>query len=798
MDDSFESFFLTATGFTPYPYQVAHAGNPVRDAILDIPTAAGKTAAAVLAWMWRRQIDPVNTPRRLVYCLPMRSLVEQTQENVQKWNAAAGLDLPVYVLMGGDVDEDWELRPEQPAILIGTQDMLLSRALNRGYGMSRYRWPAHFALLNNDAVWVFDEIQLMGAGLPSSSQLAAFRRSFGTFGPCPSVWMSATVSLSDLETVDFAPMLRETPHLTLTDRDLSDRRLRLRLQASKALSKAPTTCRTPKGLAEFAASKHRPGTQTIIVVNRVERARDVFAALDGHPKGADAPELLLLHSRFRPNERRAWQQRLRERPAGAGRVIVSTQVIEAGMDISSSLLLTDLAPYPSLVQRFGRSNRAGEDEQTAIYWIDRPLTERSAKLADLGELDEKQMDDIALPYSWPDLEEAAKVLIGLESASPAGLPPVAPARSHHHTLRRRDLIDLFDTSRDLSGFDVDISRFVRGGDEHDMLIAWRELGDGPPVRTEPAPGPDELCPVPVNEVRAFLKNTPKGRRRRVGWFWDALDGEWRPVTTDSMGDVLRPGLVLLFDCGAGGYEPHRGWDPASASPVPAIVVTAEPGESMGEDRRSRQRYRQTLVAHSREVRDTLDEIVAALGNVGLGACLDDLRFAALHHDVGKAHHIFQTTVRGADDSLPLLAKSESNRRHSRPHFRHELASALSLIVMGAPDLVAYLAAAHHGRIRLSIRALPGEEQPRDSEARFARGIWDGERLPELALDGLVVPEISLNLEPMLLGAGPAGASWVERAVALRDRFGPFRLAFLEALIVAADARASAAPKEVLR
>ena len=42
--------------------------------------------------------------------------------------------------------------------------MLLSRALNRGYGMSRYRWPMHFGLLNNDCLWVMDEVQLMGRG----------------------------------------------------------------------------------------------------------------------------------------------------------------------------------------------------------------------------------------------------------------------------------------------------------------------------------------------------------------------------------------------------------------------------------------------------------------------------------------------------------------------------------------------------------------------------------------------------------------------------------------------------------
>ena len=73
--------------------------------------------------------------------------------------------------MGSDVSRDWDTRPENEAILVGTQDQLLSRALNRGYAMRRFRWPLDFALLHNDAFWVFDEIQLMGAGLPTSTQL---------------------------------------------------------------------------------------------------------------------------------------------------------------------------------------------------------------------------------------------------------------------------------------------------------------------------------------------------------------------------------------------------------------------------------------------------------------------------------------------------------------------------------------------------------------------------------------------------------------------------------------------------
>lgn len=49
---------------------------------------------------------------------------------------------------------DWDAYPERDAILIGTQDMLLSRALNRGYGNSRYRWPMQFSLLHIDALLI--------------------------------------------------------------------------------------------------------------------------------------------------------------------------------------------------------------------------------------------------------------------------------------------------------------------------------------------------------------------------------------------------------------------------------------------------------------------------------------------------------------------------------------------------------------------------------------------------------------------------------------------------------------------
>ena len=84
----FDAFFRTATGHPPYDWQRRLAEDPdCRSRLIDIPTGLGKTAGVVLAWLWNRLQSDENSPwpRRLIYCLPMRTLVEQTEGEVRKW-----------------------------------------------------------------------------------------------------------------------------------------------------------------------------------------------------------------------------------------------------------------------------------------------------------------------------------------------------------------------------------------------------------------------------------------------------------------------------------------------------------------------------------------------------------------------------------------------------------------------------------------------------------------------------------------------------------------------------------------
>ncbi|MCI0440123.1 MAG: CRISPR-associated helicase Cas3' [Chloroflexi bacterium] len=819
----FAEFFKEATENSPYSYQSLLAQADEFPILLKAPTGTGKTEAVALAWLWRRRYQPdlaarAATPRRLVYCLPMRSLVEQTKERVEKWLTNLGLSqeqVYVEVLMGGESSRtrdlgrlrEWWLNPEQDGILIGTQDMLLSRALNRGYGMGHFSWPVEFGLLNNDCLWVMDEVQLMANGLPTSTQLAALRdtRNIGVFGPQHTIWMSATITSDWLRTVDFPPPSEEQV-MTVDPNSLDDDRLQKRNTAVKTLHKLELEGRVGSGafysydtLAARVREFHQPGTLTLIVVNTVKRAQDVFSVLK---KARIEPDPILVHSRFRPAERSAVNAEIASPVPedGPGRIVVATQAVEAGVDISVRTLITELAPWPSLVQRFGRCNREGGFDSADVHWLDVPEAKH------------------APPYDFGDLESARKKLSDREgqSVAPANLPPLDEKITHSVVLRRRDLIGLFDTTPDLSGNYLDVSRFVRGSDERDVQVFWREWKTDGELNDLKMPERNELCSVPIHELRDFMR---KGNLN--AWRWDYLEDDWREASYWE----IHPGQTLLLRCEYGGYSNTGGWEPSSTSPVESLYrpENAEETDSVKTDPSSIQQRRWiTLSKHSQDVRDEAKTILDALADLNMA---EDVRKALLvatqWHDTGKAHPVFQEFMLSklTDEEKPspagqFWAKRGTSKRpdpHRRSQFRHELASALALLDADvgldgyAKDLAAYLAAAHHGKVRLGIRSLPlGRNQNPDH--RYLLGFRiDGDgvtqqqleqdnTLPETDLgDGVKTQRTVIDLSIAQVGVTDNGErSWLDRVLALRDmkELGPFRLAYLEALVRAADVRAS--------
>ena len=855
----FGAFFKTATGLRtgPHEYQANLAEFVCLPDILAVPTGCGKTAAAVLAWAWRRRVSPDDvirrrTPRRLVYCLPMRSLVEQVCDDVIKWFTNLGWvgrtqpvatpyrpdwstdEVPIFRLMGGEEAEEWESHPEREAVLVGTQDMLLSRALNRGYAMKPYRWPIAFGLVNVDALWVLDEVQLMGAGRTTSVQLHQFRRSPDDLSR-ESLWMSATIGTTTRMRANGprwrqpAPSWMQTPEYG--ERDIAvlglgeaDRKTMLSvLNGPKRVEHTGGTVESPELPAELA--RHASGGQLVLVmVNRVARARSVFQGVRTLLAQDDAPEILLLHSRFRPRERAAVMVRLRTTPPDPGRIVISTQVLEAGVDLDADVLVTEICPWPSLVQRLGRLNRRGRHDGI-VRILEVPVEEPTggwpSKPSEREQTEAEARNEAALPYAWSDLRTAWNRVDRLRSdASISAIERVDRADPHSvsvegHVLREHHLHDLFETDPDLSGGHLDVSRFVRGdGAGIDLSVLWRAL-DGSEPGEAPLPHPDEICKVPITELRklgsdkrGWLLGLQRSHRR---------SGSWREVLLSDPG--IRPGDTVMLDFSAGGYDDALGWvgleqsRPSSwvstvdrqrswvrsdGSLVSNIDDRTEAWASLEGDPRSHARRWMMLSRHL----STAESEARELAKVLVPDLADRLATAARWHDVGKAlerddangaFSPFQEMLRNAGHFEPPdprddvdYAKSNGRGSPWRPghRFRHEVASALAYLAeQDAEALVAWLVMAHHGKVRMS--PTPWNDDRMDDVA----GVRPNDRIPARGMR-LVAGAETRALDPELLLPAVIHPGWHGRAVKLLDEYGPQFLAYLEALVCVADWRAS--------
>lgn len=910
-EKDFARFFEDATGFSPYRWQIKAAVEGLPE-VLPIPTGLGKTDGSVLAWAWRKLRLDLDEPLHLIYCLPMRSLVRQTVERVARYFTAltskqALPNIPVYQLMGGAIEKDWASWPDRAWVLVGTQDQLLSRALNRGYAMDRFMWPVHFGLLNHDCHWIIDETQLMGPGLWTTAQLDWMRRKrFLSLKTCRTTWMSATLGAAFLQTVDrkkdgldtfkaFNPCLDEDKSCELKRRHSARRSVDfLRLSAGKkALA-------LHEQIVARAQQEHCKGALTLVVCNTVKTAQQIFRSLakDGSPK-------ILLTSRFRAGDRRAAEQKLadfeaRRRKSANGRIdgdaglfCVSTQVVEAGLDISAHRLWSELAPWASVVQRLGRLNRDGRDDDAMAYFWEAPNPKNP-----------KRDGDIRIgPYLKEDLKDAKTLLDTL-------MPPLRQmaftkameiVREKQGTLldkalqprfepcpRALDLHGLFSTEQDVHGGFTDVSRFVRGPDpDADLVVFWRDWSGTAPPEGEALDGPPfdpqaEGCPVAVYRLCETLKTN-----RARAWIWNDEEEKWESCALED----LRSGMTVMLRGDVGGYDVELGW---TGDPDDRLQGLPPPGagRAFRDDERVETGGWSHLDAHLKDVRTCATEICDAVGLREDDPSLKPFRVAVIEaaglHDLGKVHPDWQEALpaRGANGNGPwakcpsvlkveagsadaalraaiirltpgsralpdaldaktrgVLLRWAVNRKLNRteldqirklhgvrraahqrfrPGLRHEAATALAMWrryrdgQASYPALAVYLAAAHHGKVRTVLRAsLPGGGDVFGVRGESAALNFAGEQWPldfSVAADGaegewrendfVLTGHGWTGLVADLLGqwrGNPDGACELGVVPECEPRWlGSFVLAWLEALVRAADWRASEHPSQSIR
>jgi len=405
--------------------------------LIQLPPGYGKTAIPYSLSLWALSSDDVYLERS-IHVLPLRSIVEDSWRGFKKGLGRIGLS-NAEKISGAQcmfVHGSPFLQKSLAITTIDTFSLLMAklppsemRKIARGKLLGRYESLGHYEVSRGAlfaSVVVFDEVHLfLGEGkrgrVKSLTALLALIRALLKWR-VPVILMTATLPSTWMMWLRKWFEERErgllVKSLTYGEKDLRDEEFEYEIRSSKILTKISSSDEEVyvKEIAESAESYER----VLVVTNTVERAQKLYEKLrDLKP--------LLLHAKFTQGDRKKRVQTIGGEKGRRGKwFCISTQVIEAGVDLSAQALFTDIAPLCSLIQRGGRCCRPPlevfEEGRLTICINDFAFSEAS-KVYDSAFLERAKevVEKLDKNYNWHSysdykglLEEAYKGLGELE------------------------------------------------------------------------------------------------------------------------------------------------------------------------------------------------------------------------------------------------------------------------------------------------------------------------------------------------------------------------------------------------
>jgi CRISPR-associated endonuclease/helicase Cas3 len=402
----FPSSFRSLTGFAPFRWQerlFSHLISHEPPSACDIPTGLGKTSVIPI-WLLALAAQSGNgqpsLPRRLIYVVDRRTVVDQATDiaerlretlrangegqlaplrrNLSRLSGNPERPLSISTLRGELADNrEWQEDPGRAAIIVGTVDMIGSRLLFSGYGVSRRMRPFHAGLLGQDTLLVHDEAHLSPAFDNLIKKISEMQKAEAR--PLRVLRLSATQRESDGNA------------FVLTEEEKAEDLVARRLRATKLLKVVDTKdgARPEVELAERALVHDPQRVRVIVYVRTPILAKDVaheiektakgrVAVLTGTIRGHERDQMVNadpatianpvarrraeIFRGFRTDPKREWP------PATV--YLVATSAGEVGVDLDADHMVADLTTLDSMIQRLGRVNRLGEGSATAtvVEW----------------------------------------------------------------------------------------------------------------------------------------------------------------------------------------------------------------------------------------------------------------------------------------------------------------------------------------------------------------------------------------------------------------------------------------------
>lgn len=403
-DNRFSKQFEMLTGHVPFPWQQALYDRFISDrpgnipATCNLPTGLGKTNV-IAVWLIALAHHPDKMPRRLVYVVNRRTVVDQTTNEVERMRKsiadkpelnelraslsklcaiAAGDPEPplaISTLRGQFADNrEWSADPSRPAVICGTVDMIGSRLLFSGYGVGFKGKPLHAGVLGQDVLLVHDEAHLE----PAFQDLLVAIEKEQTTGRFPDrhpfrvMELSAT-SRGKGDVFELTAEEKAIP-VSLPDKPTEPKHVVWqRLKSKKGLKFHPVQRDSvATTIGQMARDQGKDSGKAILIfVRTIDDVKEVTDVLTDKTKGGvSADQVQQLTGTMRGLERDELAStndvfaRFMPNPKVKGKdgtiYLICTSAGEVGVDISADHMVCDLSTLDSMAQRFGRVNRRGE------------------------------------------------------------------------------------------------------------------------------------------------------------------------------------------------------------------------------------------------------------------------------------------------------------------------------------------------------------------------------------------------------------------------------------------------------
>lgn len=366
-----------------YPHQKAMSEPFSRreNALLLAPCGSGKTLAIIYNWLKERPT------RHLIYVLPTTTLLKSIKQDIVeliegkegKPDAVKNLGYkivkledtkftdPKLISIATDYGEERESKLYAHDIIITTLDSYIARLYRSSLTPKRYRDLPIARIFNSTTV--FDEAHMYDN---YTHTLARYTLKLLREGGAHHIIMSATLS------EDMIRFLELTDYTKIRVKDEEW----MGFTGKKQIIDVIDTHDFPSKVDELI--KEHDISNALIVCNTVNKAQSLYEKLNNGSRS-----LLLLHGRFKPEDREKNESLIREHLKNKNSFIIATQVVEAGIDISAPCLITEAATGDSMVQRIGRcARRRGEEGKIFILY---------------------SSNDKPLPYNRPEVESVIKI-----------------------------------------------------------------------------------------------------------------------------------------------------------------------------------------------------------------------------------------------------------------------------------------------------------------------------------------------------------------------------------------------------